>query len=157
MKFYNLIEEIIKNFIRKMGNNPTIDKFYSNSDIKIENHIREFELDIGFFRYDFNFIFSKLFIEVIDNNEKFDFSKINYYTDNSVKIDKNKCEIKKLNSILLEFYPLQIIKFLDRSFFKSSDYKYYDIKKLQCFIFLISNDSKTKDLDSGIYFINRVN
>lgn len=139
-----------------MGNTSSMTKFYSNSDIKIENHIRDFELELGFFRYDFNLIFSKLFIDEYNNDEKIDFTKINYYSDNSIKIIKNNVEIKKLNTIIQEFYPPKLLNFLDKPYFKTKDFKYYDIKRIQFFIFLISNDSSIRDIDSGYYFQNKV-
>jgi hypothetical protein len=136
-----------------MGNSSSPAKFYANSDIKIENNIRDFELDMGFFRYDFNFIFSKIFIE---NNNKRSFNTINYYSDRTIKIKNSNCEIKITNENLKQYYPLKLINFLDNAFFKTKDYKYYDIKKLQALIFLISNDSTAKDIDSYNSYQNKV-
>lgn len=138
-----------------MGNSSSPTKFYANSDIKIENIIRDFELDMGFFRYDFNFIFSKIFIENNNNNQN-SFNIINYYSDRTIKIKNSNCEIKITNEYLKQFYPLKFISLLDNAFFKTNDYKYYDIKKLQALIFLISNDSTAKDIDSYNSYQNKV-
>jgi len=137
-----------------MGSSSLNAKFYANSDIKIENIIRDFELEMGFFRYDINFIFSKLFWE-FNNNQK-SFTDINYYSDLTIKIKNSNCEIKKTNEDLKQYYPLKLLSFLDNAYFKTKDYKYYDITKLQAFFFLISNDSSAKDSDSYNSYQNKV-
>ena len=138
-----------------MGNSSSPAKFYANSDIKLENHIRDFELDMGFFRYDFNFIFSKIFIE--NNKLNIDFNNMNNYADQRIKIKNINCEIKSTNENLKNYYPTKIISFLDNSFFKTKDYKYYDSKNLQALLFLISKDSSGKDAaDSYLFYQNKV-
>lgn len=138
-----------------MGNSSAQAKFYANTDIKLENNIRDFELDMGFFRYDFNFIFSKIFI---DNSKTiYDFNNVNYYSDKCLQIKNNNCDIKSTNDILNNYFPAKMISFLDNSYFKTKDYKYYEINKLKIFIFLISNDSLAKDADSYLSYQSKVN
>ena len=45
---------------------------------------------------------------------------------------------------------------MDKAYFRTKDYKYYDIEKLKIFFFLISNDSTAKDFESGNNYQNKV-
>jgi len=137
------------------SSSSTTKKFYSNSEIQLENNIRDFELDIGFFTYDFNFIFSQIFIENGINNRNFDFKNINFYSGESLNLI-NKLEIKQANLIIEKFYSPKITNFLEKAYFKTKDYKFYDIKKIQIFLFLISNPSQVKDNDSYYSYVNKV-
>ena len=154
IKNYLNLKTILKLLLKKMGNSESINN-YSNTELKLENNIREYELEIGFYSNSFSKIYNKLFLKVESDNIE---NKYNYYrNEKNINLKNNFIEIKKANKILLEFFSYKIINLLDNQYFKTKDHKYYNSEKLIIFIFLITNDSTIKDSDNCRYFQDKVN
>ncbi len=141
-----------------MGNAETIGHAYAKTDLKLENNIRELELEMGIFRYNFDFLISKVFFEnqseiIINKN----FKILDFYTDQTLRTLFNlNLEVKKINSIFSDLFSPLMLNFLEKPYFRGHSYLYYDTKKLLMLLFVISNDSASSDLLSGYKFQYKV-